>query len=169
MARALGYDRPHNAIERHCKDGGMIHTVLIVNSKLPSAEKFERWVFDEALPTICKHGSYTAPDMSSTDLLELQARALREIEDRQAKQEQALDDTNKRIDNLGNVIALNTQAWREQTRNLIYKVAQAIGGEEGFIAKVQNTIYNLVDERASVSLETRLANKRCRMAQEGAS
>ena len=31
---------------------------LIVHSKLPSAERFERWVFDEVLPTIRKHGAY---------------------------------------------------------------------------------------------------------------
>lgn len=31
---------------------------LIVNSKLPSVVKFERWVFDEILPTIRKTGGY---------------------------------------------------------------------------------------------------------------
>ena len=31
---------------------------LIVHSKLPSAERFERWVFDEVLPTIRQHGAY---------------------------------------------------------------------------------------------------------------
>ena len=31
---------------------------LIAHSKLPSAERFERWVFDEVLPTIRKHGAY---------------------------------------------------------------------------------------------------------------
>ena len=31
---------------------------LIVHSKLPAAEKFEKWVFDEVLPTIRKHGAY---------------------------------------------------------------------------------------------------------------
>lgn len=33
---------------------------LIVSSKLPSAEKFERWVFDEVLPTIRKTGGYVS-------------------------------------------------------------------------------------------------------------
>ena len=28
---------------------------LIVHSKLPSAERFEHWVFDEVLPSIRKH------------------------------------------------------------------------------------------------------------------
>lgn len=33
---------------------------LITHSKLPSAEKFERWVFDDVLPTIRKTGGYVA-------------------------------------------------------------------------------------------------------------
>lgn len=31
---------------------------LIVSSKLPQAEKFERWVFDEVLPSIRRSGGY---------------------------------------------------------------------------------------------------------------
>ena len=31
---------------------------LIVSSKLPAAERFERWVFDEVLPALRKNGSY---------------------------------------------------------------------------------------------------------------
>ncbi|VCU70844.1 hypothetical protein PIGHUM_02923 [Pigmentiphaga humi] len=34
---------------------------LVVNSQLPAAEKFERWVFEEVLPEIRKTGSYQAP------------------------------------------------------------------------------------------------------------
>lgn len=34
---------------------------LIVNSSLPAAERFERWVFEEVLPSIRKTGSYTVP------------------------------------------------------------------------------------------------------------
>lgn len=33
---------------------------LIAHSKLPSAEKFEFWVFDEVLPTIRKTGGYVS-------------------------------------------------------------------------------------------------------------
>ena len=35
---------------------------LIVHSKLPSAERFERWVFDEVLPSIRQHGAYITRD-----------------------------------------------------------------------------------------------------------
>lgn len=34
---------------------------LIIRSKLPSAERFERWVFDEVLPSIRKRGMYATP------------------------------------------------------------------------------------------------------------
>ena len=79
VARALGYSNPHDAIGRHCrgvvKREGVSKTTnqhgvtteqivemsfipegdvyrLIARSKLPSAERFERWIFDEVLPSI---------------------------------------------------------------------------------------------------------------------
>ena len=75
-AKILGYSNSRDAILRHCK-GVVKHDILtqggnqevnfipegdlyrlIVKSKLPSAEKFERWVFDEVLPTIRKTGGH---------------------------------------------------------------------------------------------------------------
>lgn len=81
VAKNLGYSKPHDAIKRHCKElGTTFHGVrypsgtkqkkfidegnlyrLITNSKLPEAEKFEAWVFDEVLPDIRKHGMYATP------------------------------------------------------------------------------------------------------------
>ena len=80
VARALGYAIPTKAVNTHCKgvskmeaptNGGMQKLLfipegdvyrLIVHSKLPSAERFERWVFDEVLPSIRKHGAYITPE-----------------------------------------------------------------------------------------------------------
>ena len=79
VARALGYKDTVNALKAHCKEDGVAfyHLTdslgreqkakfisegnlyrLIVHSKLPSAERFERWVFDEVLPTIRQYGAY---------------------------------------------------------------------------------------------------------------
>ena len=76
IAKALGYQRTADAITAHCKgvcvlptpsNGGIQRMKfipegdvyrLIVHSKLPTAERFERWVFDEVLPSIRKHGAY---------------------------------------------------------------------------------------------------------------
>lgn len=82
VAKALGYVNPYAAVKRHCrgpltKREGVVQKVnqygsageqvveisfitegdvyrLIVHSKLPSAERFEHWVFDEVLPSIRK-------------------------------------------------------------------------------------------------------------------
>ena len=36
---------------------------LICGSKLPAAVRFEKWVFEEVLPSIRKTGAYVAPDL----------------------------------------------------------------------------------------------------------
>lgn len=78
VAEALGYARPSDAIQQHCKGaakhrplptGGGVQEMrvisepdvlrLIVNSKLPAAERFERWVFEDVLPSIRKTGGYS--------------------------------------------------------------------------------------------------------------
>ena len=80
VARALGYARPGKAIIDHCKgvlkrdtltSGGTQSLSyipegdvyrLVTHSKLPSAEKFERWVFDDVLPMIRRTGGYVDND-----------------------------------------------------------------------------------------------------------
>ena len=77
VAKALGYSNVHSALQRHCNGVVKRDTVtstrgvqtltyipegdvyrLIVHSKLPSAERFERWVFDEVLPSLRTNGIY---------------------------------------------------------------------------------------------------------------
>lgn len=76
VAKALGYKDTRHAITAHCKGGAKYPVLtnggvqemnfitegdlyrLIAHSKLPTAERFESWVFDEVLPTIRKHGAY---------------------------------------------------------------------------------------------------------------
>jgi len=81
VAKALGYSEPKNAVARHCK-GALKRTYLtnggeqevkvipegdvyrlIIRSKLPKAEEFEHWVFDEVLPSIRKHGIYATDNI----------------------------------------------------------------------------------------------------------
>lgn len=84
VAAALGYKDTVNALKIHCKvDGVVFHHLidsigrkqnakfisegnlyrLIVQSRLPSAKRFERWVFDEVLPIIRKRGGYMTDKM----------------------------------------------------------------------------------------------------------
>ena len=84
VAKALGYSKPQNAIDRHCKCAlkrGIPHpqspdkTIemlfipegdiyrLAAKSELPGADKFESWIFDDVLPSIRKHGAYMTSDI----------------------------------------------------------------------------------------------------------
>lgn len=87
VAKALGYSNPYDALTRHCKSDGVVKHEgvskttnqygktteqlveikfitegnvyrLITHSRLPNAERFEVWVFDEVLPEIRRTGSY---------------------------------------------------------------------------------------------------------------
>lgn len=78
IANALGYSKPNNAVSKHCKHAtlkqGIIDNIgreqtmniipesdvyrLMMKSKLPEAERFQDWVFEDILPTIRKHGIY---------------------------------------------------------------------------------------------------------------
>jgi phage anti-repressor protein len=102
-------------------------------------------------------------DISS---LSPQLRELIHIETEQKRQAKAIDDVNHRVDSIGEVIALSPNSWRKDACILIHKVAQKLGGNE-YIRDVSAEVYKLVDERAGVSLSTRLTNKRRRMADEG--
>lgn len=80
IAEVLGYSNVRDALAKHCRcvakrdvphpqspskeiemsfipEGDVIR--LICNSKLPTAEKFERWVFDEVVPSVLHTGSYS--------------------------------------------------------------------------------------------------------------
>ena len=80
VAKALGYTNAPDALTRHCRGivkrdtptSSGVQTMsfitegdvyrLITHSKLPTAEKFERWVFDEVLPTVRQTGAYMTPE-----------------------------------------------------------------------------------------------------------
>ena len=108
IANALGYSNPRDAISRHCKgvvfydtftDGGNKIALipegdvyrLIIKSKLPDADKFESWVFDEVLPSIKQNGAYISDNITK-------------------EQEEKLDkySTNKKIKNTFKICSLES-------------------------------------------------------------
>lgn len=112
IAKALGYVETAKAVRTHCKgvsemdipSNGGVQTMkvipegdiyrLVVKSQLPSAEKFENWVFDEVLPAIRKHGMYAKEELlDNPDLLISVAQELKAERERN----KALAEDNKRM------------------------------------------------------------------------
>lgn len=114
VAEALGYKETAKAIREHCKGvsemdtptkGGMQKMKfisegdlyrLISHSKLPTAEKFESWVFDEVLPTIRKHGAYMTEQvleqaLTSPDFLIQLATKLKDEQEKRKQLESKIE------------------------------------------------------------------------------
>lgn len=88
------------------------------------------------------------------------------MEMEQKRQAEQLATVEQKVDGIRNLVGINPNGWREDCRKQIVRIAQALGGNE-YIKNVNTEVYSLVDSRAGVSLETRLTNKRRRMADEG--
>lgn len=127
VAGELGYQDPTTAIRSHCKGvqkhhplqtPGGVQTMrilsepdvlrLIVGSSLPAAERFERWVFEEVLPSIRKTGAYQRP-MSTLEVIHAQSGALLEMERQQAQQREALERVENRVEQVAASVSTLSQ------------------------------------------------------------
>lgn len=108
VATALGYKDTTNALKQHCRGVVKHHLIdnlgrnqevnviaegdiyrLAVKSQLPSAEKFESWIFDEVLPSIRKHGMYAVDELLENPDIAIKAfTALKEEKERNKRLEQ---------------------------------------------------------------------------------
>ena len=108
VAKALGYKKPADAARKYCRSNGspiwrpvidhrgqeqQMRFIpegdvyrLIAHSKLPGAQRFESWVFDEVLPSIRKSGGYIA-DREDETPEQLMARALKVAEETIARRD----------------------------------------------------------------------------------
>lgn len=111
VAKALGYVKPSNAVRTHCKGalkrcpletrGGVQEATfitqgdvfrLITHSKLPQAQAYERWVFDEVLPAIHRNGGYmiSQPEETPEQVIARALKIAQDTIDRQKNQIQEM-------------------------------------------------------------------------------
>lgn len=123
VAEILGYQRPDNAIRNHVdEDDKLMHQIsasgqnrnmtvinesgvyaLIFSSKLPSSQKFKRWVTSEVLPSIRKHGAYMTTEtieqvLADPDTIIKIATNLKLEQQRRLAAEQAVVEANQIIE-----------------------------------------------------------------------
>ncbi len=176
VATALGYKRPQDAVRQHCKeDGSVNHRVadslgrmqekkyinepnlyrLIVKSKLPQAEQFEKWVFEEVLPSIRKHGAYmtdqvleqavTNPDFMIGLLTNLKEEKAKRVEaERTILQQQPLVTFAEAVQVSTNLITvkqlanLMRQKGIDTGQNRLFEWFR----ENGYLCKKKGSLYN---------------------------
>ena len=115
VAKALGYVETAKAIRTHCKgvsemdipSKGGIQCMkiipegdiyrLIVRSKLPSAENFEKWVFDEVIPSIRTNGGYIAGQETLSDE-DLMAKAILVAQKKIKERDQIIEQQKQKIE-----------------------------------------------------------------------
>lgn len=168
--KALGYKNQSKALNDHCKgvtkryiptSGGKQQANflpegdlyrLITHSKLPSAEKFERWVFDEVLPAIRKSGMYGA-DPAELEQLRQNNQLLREwfclLADRKRDLvdiQQSLAKARKGRD--------DAKAQYMAAKASYGKMCDYVRSFEDLALRVQNEINNCIDQIQIVALAT---------------
>ena len=151
VAAILGYSNPRDAVTRHCDKEGVVFSDvrvvtgtrkdnskafkvvtkkfidegnlyrLIIKSKLPNAKRFEKWVMEEVLPSIRKHGAYMSEEVINKTLdnpdfiIEIATKLKYEREQRKLLEEKAnhLEATitvDKPYTNFGKSIATSSDA-----------------------------------------------------------
>lgn len=168
----------------NCINESGLYTVVLRSDK-SQAKPFRKWVTSEVLPSIRKTGSYTTQsqfaDLSPQlqFLIQVEIRQ-NKLEEEQEKQNQALESMKETVNStvnyalkIGNsfgianeAIILNRENWRTETRKILLKIVWKYP-TIGTIDSVYNKLYETLDRRANVKLDTRLKNLKKRMDDAG--
>ena len=171
-AEILGYSNTRDALAKHVddedkatvaiRDGSQNRNVTVINesgvyalifgSKLPYAKKFKHWVTHEVLPEIRKTGAYG----EFSPLLQLLIQ--------QEKETKALQ---IQMDTIRDTMTLDRDNWRNQSNDIVRKIAVKRYQDASMAFYVWNEIFDLVDARAGSKIMVRLHNIKNRMKERG--
>ena len=191
--KALGYSNQWDALKRHCRylvkrevpnpqsvskkvtmnflpEGDLYR--LITHSKLPSAEKFEHWVFDEVLPSIRKNGMYGA-DPEELERLRRSNAVLRDWFNRLAARKRDLVDIQNTLADVRQerdeaksrymAVKANYSKWCDLVRTFENLTTQAQADINSYIDQIQ--IVALTTPVLDEELNAMLDNMACELIQ----
>lgn len=179
VALSLGYKVPKDAISAHCK-GAVKHRLptnggiqevnfitegdlyrLITHSKLPDAEKFERWVFDEILPTIRKHDAYMTDSaleqaLTNPDFLIRLATELKTEKEKRLQLEQQAEENKPKVLFADSVAASKSSILVREFAKICKQNGIEVGEkrlfewlrENGYLIRKVGSDYNAPTQRA---------------------
>lgn len=181
VATALGYEKPTDAVRKHTdmEDRGISKmetpsgtqemTIinesglysLVLSSKLPTAKKFKRWVTNEVIPSIRKHGAYMTPEtlekvLLSPDTLMQLAQNLKDEQEKRKALEQQIESQKPAVLFTGAVETSKTSILIGELAKMLKQNGINIGQnrlfewmrENGYLIKRKGTDYNMPTQRS---------------------
>ena len=96
-------------------------------------------------------------------------QATKELQEKMAVVEQVQVQQEKAIQNIRNVVAVNTTDWRKDTTNIINRIAMSRDGGADNIHIIRKESYDLLEKRANCKLSVRRKNLQRVMLENGVS
>lgn len=181
VATALGYNNPRDAFKKHIDEedkgvakcdtlGGTQETTiinesglysLVLSSKLPTAKKFKRWVTNEVIPSIRKHGAYMTPEtlekvLLSPDTLMQLAQNLKDEQEKRKALEAQIESQKPAVLFTGAVETSKTSILIGELAKMLKQNGVNIGQnrlfewlrQNGYLIKRNGTDYNMPTQRS---------------------
>lgn len=185
VAAALGYSNTKDALSRHVDtedkyqgEGvafpdphGVLQYPTIINesglyslvlsSKLPTAKKFKRWVTNEVIPSIRKHGAYMTPEtlekvLLSPDTLMQLAQNLKDEQEKRKALEAQIESQKPAVLFTGAVETSKTSILIGELAKMLKQNGVNIGQnrlfewlrQNGYLIKRNGTDYNMPTQRS---------------------
>lgn len=181
VAVVLGYGDTDQALRKHIDDedkltrrfdgSGQNRQMTIINesglyslvlsSKLPTAKKFKRWVTNEVIPSIRKHGAYMTPEtlekvLLSPDTLMQLAQNLKDEQEKRKALEAQIESQKPAVLFTGAVETSKTSILIGELAKMLKQNGVNIGQnrlfawmrEKGYLIKRKGTDYNMPTQRS---------------------
>lgn len=181
VAAILGYGDTDQALRKHIDDedkltrrfdgSGQNRQMTIINesglyslvlsSKLPTAKKFKRWVTNEVIPSIRKHGAYMTPEtlekvLLSPDTLMQLAQNLKDEQEKRKALEAQIESQKPAVLFTGAVETSKTSILIGELAKMLKQNGVNIGQnrlfewlrQHGYLIKRNGTDYNMPTQRS---------------------
>ena len=187
VAKGFGYKSPKDAISTHCRGavkrrltdalGREQETAFIpegdvyrlaARSKLPGAEEFESWIFDEVLPSIRKTGSYQTQPMTTAQMFAMQAQVNLEQEQRLAALESRAERNEQTMQKTLDIFSAPAVSPDDWTEAMNHQINTLVERYEANHQKYRSDLYKELESTAGVDLTLRQTRLRNRMKNAGA-
>lgn len=182
VAKALGYERPNDAVNAHCKkmnkfsygnspQGAMPYNIipesdvyrLVMRSNLPSAVEFQDWICEEVIPSIRRTGGYGVPALPNFRNPAEAARAWADKEEQRLLEEQKRLALERRMEEVRPKVVFAESIEVARTSILVGEMAKLIKQATGYDIG-QNRFFEWLRSRGYLhksGSQTNMPTQRC--------